>query len=86
MAKKYVPPPIGDDQCGARCYMRDSPRHNLQYTMTCTLPIGHEKRVHEEYVDGEFQGGWVDRAPNPDENVQQFPRATLVRSIPTEGK
>lgn len=80
-AKKGPGPMVATaDQCGVRCFWRDSPRHKPVHSMTCTLPLGHEKNVHEEYRDGVFMGGWVDRAPDPFGTVQQFPRATPSES------
>ena len=75
-----APSVVGPGQCGVRMYERDSPRHKLRHTMTCTLPLGHEKDVHEEYQDGKWMGGWVDRAPDPEANWQQFPRVVPTGS------
>jgi hypothetical protein len=70
------------DQCGMRMFQRDTPKAKLQHIMTCTLPLGHEKDVHEEYQDGKWMGGWVDRVttdPNA-ENWQQYPRLATERT------
>lgn len=43
--------------CGMRLYDRAT-----KSEMTCTHERGHKKNVHDQYLNGKWLGGWVDRA------------------------
>lgn len=42
-------------QCGMRLYDKKT-----RSEMTCTLERGHEKPVHEMFINEKWLGGWVD--------------------------
>lgn len=76
--KKKLPkfpgfPEVTDEQCGMRLYDR------RKLSLVCTHKRDHsdagQKDVHEMILDGFWWGGWVDRVSEPDDAMQQYPRA-----------